>query len=60
MAQLEGMKSRCNEVTMMLKRSNHIPTFTSTAPTQSVQTFRRAHLNQYICGTITLQNIWVK
>ena len=42
---------------MMLKRSNHIPTFTSTAPTQSVQTFRRADLSQKICGTTTLQNI---
>ena len=44
----------------MLKRSNHIPTFTSTDPIQSVQTLRRAQRVQNICGTTTLQNICVK
>ena len=43
----------------MLNRSNHMPTLTRIEPTQSTPMFRRAALNQKICGTITLQNICV-
>ena len=55
MAQLEGRKSRCSDVTMMTKRSNHMPTLTSIEMTNTTGSVRRTLRNQNNCGTPTLQ-----
>src|SRR5215468_3112578 len=53
--QLDGKKSRCRLVTMMTKRSNHMPTFTSIEVPKISQGFVRAFFHQKICGLSTLQ-----
>src|SRR6478736_5506918 len=58
-AQLEGRKSRCSEVTIMTNRSNHIPTSTHSATAMVQKRLVRAFLNQKTCGLTTLQNIIV-
>jgi len=45
-AQLEGKKSLCNEVTIITKRSNHIPIFTMIDMIKMNQGVVLAHLNQ--------------
>src|SRR5690348_7754632 len=55
--QLPGMKSRCSEMTMMLKRSSHMPTLTNRLAIHITTSERRIVRNQKICGTSTLQNI---
>src|SRR5262245_18609782 len=52
--QLDGRKSRCKLVTMMTKRSNHMPTFTRMDIVNRIHGVLRAFLNQKICGVITL------
>ena len=53
----EGRKSRCRLVTMMTKRSSHMPTFTISEMTNSAATFVRTRLNHSTCGMTTLQRI---
>ena len=50
----DGRKSRWSDVTVMTKRSNHIPMFTKIETTNMIGIERRAHLNQKICGMKTL------
>src|SRR5262245_346840 len=57
MAQLDGRKSRWSEVTMMMKRSHHIPTLIKTDATHIAARFVRTRRDQNSCGTATLQNI---
>lgn len=52
-----GKYSLCNEVTIITKRSNHIPTFTTIDNIKMNQGVVRAHLNQNTCGAIKLQVI---
>jgi hypothetical protein len=60
MAHDDGRKSRCSEVTMMTKRSNHMPTLTKIEITQTRAVFSRIFLNQKSCGEITLQVIMIQ
>ena len=53
--QLDGRKSRCSEVTMMTKRSNHIPTLTRSEMPKSAGTEARTRRDQRVCGTRRLQ-----
>ena len=55
MTQLDGRKSRCSEVTMITKRSNHMPMLTKIESTKSQASDERTFLNQKSCGTSTLQ-----
>ena len=55
--QPEGKYSLWSEVTMITKRSNHIPTFTTIDNIKMNQGVVRAHLNQNTCGAIKLQVI---
>ncbi len=45
-AQLDGKKSLCNEVTIITKRSNHIPIFTMIDMIKMNHGVVLAHLNQ--------------
>jgi hypothetical protein len=56
----DGRKSWCSEVTMITKRSNHIPMLTKIEITNSATTLSRSFLNQKSCGTSTLQLIIVQ
>ena len=58
--QPEGKYSLCNEVTIITKRSNHIPTFTTTDNMKINQGVVLAHLNQNTCGAIKLQDIMLQ
>ncbi len=53
----EGRKSRCRLVTMITKRSSHMPMFTMSEMTNRIGTLVRTRLNQSTCGVITLQRI---
>ena len=57
MPQLDGRKSRAMEVTMMTKRSNHMPILTNWQMMNTQIRFRRQKRNQKNCGEITLQVI---
>src|SRR5579872_757173 len=46
MRQLEGRKSRCNDPTMSMKRSSHMPTWTRHATAKSVQALDRSRRDQ--------------
>ena len=52
--QLEGRKSRCRLVTMMTKRSNHMPTLMTSESTKMAAGEVRIFLNQKNCGLTTL------
>ena len=55
-AQFDGRKSRCSEVTMMTNRSNHMPTLTRIESDEERGDAASARvLNQSNCGTSTLQ-----
>ena len=56
-AQLDGMKSLCNEVQMITKRSNHIPMFTMIDKMNVHTKLLLTFLNQNNCGVTTLQVI---
>ena len=45
---------------MMTKRSNHIPTLTSTETPTSIHGVVRTFLNQNTCGAATLQVIMIQ
>src|SRR5262249_48193111 len=51
----EGRKPRPRDVTMMMKRSNHMPTLTSSDSTNTAGNQPRTRLNHSSCGTSTLQ-----
>src|SRR5258705_417186 len=53
----EGRKSRCRLVTMMTKRSSHMPTFTTSEIMKSNGTLVHTRFSQSACGTATLQKI---
>src|ERR1019366_464449 len=53
----DGMKSRCSDVTMMTKRSNHMPMLIMMETTNMTAMFVRIFLNQKSCGMKTLQVI---
>ncbi len=48
---------RGSDVTMMTKRSNHMPMLTKMQTAMTIQRLRRAFSNQKTCGAATLQNI---
>ena len=50
-----GRKSLARLVTMITKRSNHMPTFTKSDSTNMMGMLVRIFLNQKSCGVITLQ-----
>src|SRR5207302_10823842 len=50
----EGAKSRCRLVTMMMKRSSHMPTLTINAMMNSTTTFVRTRLIHSDCTSTTL------
>src|SRR3954469_2505039 len=54
-SQLDTSASRCSDVTVMTKRSNHMPMFTKNAMTNDAPTLVRIFLNQNSCGMPTLQ-----
>ncbi len=54
-AQLDGVKSRQSEVTIITNRSNHIPMFTKIQTTTIIHGVVRIFLNQKTCGIKTLQ-----
>src|SRR5215467_11920579 len=56
----EGRKSRCSDVTMITKRSNHIPMLTTIDRTNSAGMLVRIRLDQKNCGLMTLQLIIVQ
>jgi hypothetical protein len=56
----DGKKSRLSDVTMMTKRSNHIPMLMMIETTNITGMFVRIFLNQKICGERTLQEIIVQ
>ncbi len=58
--QLDGRKSRASEVTMITKRSNHMPTLTKRQRIQTSVVLLRTALNQKNCGVITLQEIMIQ
>jgi hypothetical protein len=58
--QLLGRKSRDSEVTMITKRSNHMPTSTHTATNIRNGMLVRKRLNQNSCGVSTLQQIMIQ
>jgi hypothetical protein len=51
----EGRKSRCRLVTMMMRRSSHMPTLTTSDNTKSTTTLSRTRFSQRIWGATTLQ-----
>ena len=55
-----GVKSRCSDVAMMTKRSNHIPMFTKIEITNIAGIERRILRNQKSCGEMTLHEIIVQ
>src|SRR5471030_2271883 len=57
MPQLPGRKSFAIDVTMMTKRSNHMPAFTHMQTAKTIHRFARARRNQKICGETTLNVI---
>src|SRR4029077_12497840 len=58
--QLDGRKSRESDVTMMTKRSNHIPTLTQAATPKMTQGLLRARRDQNTWGAATLQDTIVQ
>src|SRR6185436_9153716 len=58
--QLDGRKSRCSEVTMITKRSNHMPTLTSRETAKSTGTEVRSRFDHRSWGTKRLQVIIVQ
>ena len=53
-AQLDGRKSRSSELTMMMNRSNHMPTLMKSEMTNTTSSVRRTRANQNSWGTSTL------
>src|SRR5215471_1300895 len=53
----DGRKSRCKLVTMMTKRSNHIPTSTIAEIASSTPGLVRTRFHHSACGTSTLHVI---
>src|SRR5439155_19428832 len=51
----DGIKSRCNPPTIMIKRSNHMPALTHMQTKKTTNTWRRHQRNQKSCGESTLQ-----
>src|SRR3954447_17629306 len=51
----DGRKSRWSDVTMMTKRSNHMPMLMKIDSTNSAARDERTFLSQKSCGRITLQ-----
>ncbi len=60
MPQLPGRKSFAIEVTMMTKRSNHMPALTNMQTAKTTYRFCRHQRNQNTCGEMTLQVIMKK
>ena len=60
MCQLEGRKSRERLVTMITKRSNHMPTFTHMATSMITHRLVRSRLDQNNWGASTLQETIVQ
>lgn len=56
-AQEDGRKSLCSDVTMITNRSNHIPMFTKIEMMKVAVRLLLMLLNQKSCGVITLQVI---
>ena len=56
----DGRKSRCSDVTMMTKRSNHMPMLTKIDTMKRTTMLVRAFLNQKTCGESTLHVIIVQ
>ena len=54
-SQLVGRKSFARLVTMITKRSNHMPMFTTRLSANMMGMLVRIFLNQNSCGVITLQ-----
>src|ERR1700756_2799691 len=54
-AQLEGMKSRCSDVSMITKRSNHMPILTTIDKTHDTGIFLLTDLNHISWVISTLQ-----
>src|SRR5258708_371146 len=50
-----GRKSLCSEITTITNRSSHIPTFTTSASTNTVCGLTRTRRDQSSCGTTMLQ-----
>ena len=50
-----GFPAGSSELTMMMKRSNHMPTFTRSEMTKTTTSDRRTFVSQKSCGTSTLQ-----
>ena len=53
--QLEGRKLRCSDVTMITKRSNHMPTFTRMERMNSAGMLRLTRRIHNSCGASALQ-----
>ena len=54
---MDGRCPRCSDITMITKRSHHIPTLISSDSTQTSGTLRRTRRDQKNWVTTTLQNI---
>src|SRR5437763_326906 len=55
--QLDGRKSRDSDVTMITKRSNHMPMLAKNAAMKTTSRLVRIDLNHRICGATALQKI---
>ena len=53
----DGRKSRCSDVTMITKRSSHIPTLTISDRMNSQVRFVRSFFDHSVCGIRPLQKI---
>ncbi len=60
MPQSPGRKVRWRLVTMMTKRSNHMPIVTKNDTIKTTSGLRRQNLNQNTCGLMTLHEIIVQ
>mgnify|MGYP006201758433 CR=1 FL=1 len=58
--QSPGSHMRARVVTMMTKRSNHMPMLTKIEMTNSTVGFRRRLRNQKNCGLITLHDTMIQ
>src|SRR4051794_7348421 len=58
--QLEGRKSRESDVTMMTKRSNHMPMLAKVATMKTMIRFVRAFFDQRISGAKALQKSMIQ
>src|SRR5688572_8946489 len=56
----DGKKSLCNDVTIITKRSNHIPIFTNMEMMKMATGLLRILRDQNNCGVITLHEIMIQ